>query len=117
MSDIQFRIIIIIIITVLTSVCPRLHGLDGSPTCHLSTQHYFAHLPASASTYSCHLPHTPSKSFYLCLYLLSLPPPYFCMLIPSHPYPYAPRVQTTLVSPGALCQTHSLSLALIFYAF
>src|SRR5664279_3316649 len=98
-----------IIIIDLTSVCPRLHRLDGSPKCHLSTQHDLAHFPASASTSSCHLylPHTLSRSFYLFLYLFSLPPLYFCMLIRSHLYLYAPRVQTTLISPtpGARCQT------------
>src|SRR5664279_3060712 len=63
---------------------PRLHGLDGFPKCHLSTQRDLAHLPSSSSTSSCHLPHTLSTSFYLCLYLFSLPPLYFCKLIPNH---------------------------------
>src|SRR5664279_1287391 len=89
----------------------KLPTQDGSPKCHLSTQRDLAHLPASALTSSCHLPHTLSKSFYLCLYLFSLPPLCFCMLIPNHLYLYAPRVQTTLIPPGALCQTNSLSLA------
>src|SRR5664279_1318340 len=89
--------IINIIIIDLTSVCPRLHGLDASPKCHLSTQRDLAHLPATASTSSCHLPHTLSKSFDLCLYLFSLPLLYFCLLIPNHLYLYTPRVQTTLI--------------------
>src|SRR5664279_474457 len=90
-----------VIIIDLTSVCPRLHGLDGSPKCHLSKQRDLAHLPASALTSSYHfnLPHTLSKSFYLCLYLFSHPPLYFCMLIPSQLRPHAPHVSEPPQSP------------------
>src|SRR5664279_1107478 len=73
------------------------------------TQHDLAHLPVSESTSSYHLPHTPSKSFYL----VPQQQLYFCKLTPSHLYLYAPHVQTTSISPGALCQTPSLFLTFL----
>src|SRR5664279_4269852 len=54
-----------IIIINLTSVCPCLHGLDGSPKCHLSTMCDLAHLPASASTSLYHSSVTHSFQVFL----------------------------------------------------
>src|SRR5664279_2833592 len=71
--------IIIIIIIVLTSICPRLHGSDGSKKCHLSTQRDLAYLHVSARVSSNHLPHTPSKSVYLYLYLFPMQQPVICV--------------------------------------
>src|SRR5664279_3181712 len=61
--------IIIIIIIALTSLFPRLHGLDGSPKCYFSKQRDPAHLLVSTSICSYHPPHTPSMFFSLCLFL------------------------------------------------
>src|SRR5664279_1334468 len=102
--------IIIIIIIALTSFFPRLHGLDGSPKCYFSKQRDPAHLLVSTSICSYHPPHTPSMFFSLCLFLFSLLPPCFCMPTPSHLPPYVPHARTISISPGALCQTHQLSL-------
>src|SRR5664279_3914002 len=102
--------IIIIIIIALTSLFPRLHGLDGSPKCYFSKQRDPAHLLVSTSICSYHPPHTPSMFFSLCLFLFSLLPPCFCMPTPSHLPPYVPHARTISISPGALCQTHQLSL-------
>jgi len=105
-----------------TSVCPRLRGLDVSPRSYTSKQHDPAHLPSPTSAVSCHLPHTPSMSFYLCPYLFAPRPSCLCMPTPSHLHPYVPHVQTILVSPGTLYQTPTipslfLSSSLEFLSF